>query len=148
MSQPYYPTDGYAKTMLLARTYNLDEIGSANTGFLGILEGSDIPFEPKRVYWLRNVPAGVTRGNHAHKLLEQLFIPISGSVQVTLHDGVQETKINLTAGDQYLYLKPGLWREISNFSLGASLLVLASKLYDESDYIRDWNEFLIWKSNQ
>jgi len=101
-----------------------------------------IPFEIKRVYYLYDVPGGATRGGHAHKNLEQLIIAISGSFDIILDDGYQRKRIHLNRSYYGLYLPKMIWRELENFSTGAVCLVLASDYYDESDYIRDYEEFL------
>lgn len=107
--------------------------------------GIEIPFDIRRVYYLYDIPAGETRGGHAHKELEQIVIAVSGSFDVTLDDGKNIKTISLNRPYLGLYLLPGIWREISNFSSGAICLVLASEIYDEGDYIRDYRSFQEWK---
>ncbi len=102
----------------------------------------EAPFEIKRVYYLYDVPGGESRGAHAHKELEQLIIAASGSFDVTIDDGKNKKTISLNRPNFGLHLKPGMWRELSNFSSGSICLVLASLLYDEADYIRDYDDFL------
>ncbi len=102
----------------------------------------DIPFDVKRVYYLYDVPGGESRGAHAHKELEQLIIAASGSFDVTIDDGKNKKTISLNRPNFGLHLKPGMWRELSNFSSGSICLVLASLMYDETDYIRDYDQFL------
>ncbi len=99
------------------------------------------PFSIKRVYYLYDVPGGESRGAHAHKELEQLIIAASGSFDVTIDDGKNKKTFSLNRPYFGLHLKPGMWRELSNFSSGSICLVLASLLYAESDYIRDYEEF-------
>lgn len=101
-----------------------------------------IPFEIKRVYYLYDVPGGESRGGHGHKELYQLLIAINGSFDVILDDGEERVTITLNRADKGLLIKPGLWREIANFSSGSSCLVLASEFYMESDYIRDYGEYV------
>jgi oxalate decarboxylase/phosphoglucose isomerase-like protein (cupin superfamily) len=105
----------------------------------------DIPFETKRVYYLYDIPGGESRGAHAHKALEQIIIAASGSFDVTIEDGNDKRTIMLNRPDKGLHIKPGIWRDISNFSSGAICLVLASLPYSEEDYIRDYKEFLKFK---
>ena len=105
-------------------------------------EGQHIPFDIKRAYWIYDVPGGESRGAHAHKNLQQLIIALSGSFVVTLDDGVNKREFFLNRPYQGLYIQPGLWRNLEDFSSGSVALVLASELYDESDYIRDYDEFL------
>jgi hypothetical protein len=102
----------------------------------------EAPFAIKRVYYLYDVPGGESRGAHAHKELEQLIIAASGSFDVTIDDGKNKKTVSLNRPNYGLHLKPGMWRELSNFSSGSICLVLASLLYDEADYIRDYDEFL------
>lgn len=99
------------------------------------------PFAIKRVYYLYDVPGGESRGAHAHKELEQLIIAASGSFDVTIDDGKNKKTFSLNRPYFGLHLKPGMWRELSNFSSGSICLVLASLLYDEADYIRDYDQF-------
>jgi hypothetical protein len=103
--------------------------------------GMQMPFEISRVYYLYDIPGGALRGGHAHKKLEQIIIALSGCFDITLDDGVNKKTVQLSRSNLGLHLKPGIWREISNFSSGAICLALASNKYDESDYIRDYDEF-------
>lgn len=105
-----------------------------------------IPFDIKRVYYLYDVPGGEERGGHAHKKLEQIVIAASGSFDVMLNDGVIKKVINLNRPYIGLYVVPGLWREVINFSSGSICLVLASRLYEKKDYIRSFIEFKIFKN--
>jgi len=105
----------------------------------------EIPFSIKRVYYLYDVPGGESRGGHAHKALHQLIIAGSGSFDVILDDGRVKRTIHLTRPYHGLYLPPGLWRELDNFSSGAICLVLASEVYSEEDYMREYNDFLNYK---
>ncbi len=101
-----------------------------------------VPFEIKRVYYLYDVPGGADRGGHAHKELQQLMVAVSGSFDVTLDDGKQKQTVHLNRPYQGLFVGEMTWREMSNFSSGSVCLVLASTEYDESDYYRDYDEFL------
>ena len=103
--------------------------------------GSNIPFVVRRVYYLYDVPGGEIRGGHAHYELEQYIIAASGSFEVILDDGVNRKRIFLNRPNLALHVVPGLWRELDNFSSGSVCLVLASNLYEEEDYIRDYEEF-------
>lgn len=102
----------------------------------------NIPFEVKRVYYLYDIPGGEARGGHAHYELEQYIVAVSGSFDVILSDGQNRKIVTLNRPNIALHIVPGLWRELDNFSSGSVCLVLASLKYDESDYIRDFNEFL------
>ena len=112
-------------------------------GNLSFIEGGrHIPFDIRRVYYLYDVPGGAERGGHAHRNLEQLVIAMSGSFDVVLDDGVRKKRVHLNRSYFGLYVCPMIWRELDNFSSGSVCMVLASNLYDEADYIRDYNEFL------
>ncbi|MBS1520095.1 MAG: WxcM-like domain-containing protein [Bacteroidetes bacterium] len=107
--------------------------------------GIEIPFDIQRIYYLYDVPGGETRGGHAHKTLHQLIVAASGSFEVTLNDGSIKKTVTLNRPNFGLYITPGIWRDLHNFSSGAVLLVLASHLYDENDYIREYSDFLLYK---
>ena len=114
-----------------------------NRGNLTFVESSHhISFDIKRVYYLYDVPGGAERAGHAHKNLHQLFIAMSGSFDVILSDGSQTEKYHLNRSYYGLYVCPMIWRDLNNFSSGSVCMVLASQYYDESDYYRDYNEFL------
>lgn len=105
----------------------------------------EIPFSIKRVYYLYDVPGGESRGGHAHKELHQLIIAASGSFDVVVDDGKVKRAIHLARPYMGLYMPPGLWRDLENFSSGSACLVLASELYTENDYIRDYSAFISYK---
>lgn len=108
-----------------------------------------IPFEIRRVYYTRNVPAGVVRGKHAHLTLHQYVIAVAGSFDIVLDDGRNRWRQHLDRADEAFYLPPMLWHELDNFSDGAICMVLASDIYDESDYLRDYEEFrMVLKARQ
>lgn len=112
-------------------------------GNITVIENNDtVPFDVQRVYYLYDVPGGETRGGHAHKALYQLVVAASGSFNVVLDDGKSKQIITLNRPYEGLYIVPGIWRELDNFSSGSVCLVLASEKYNESDYIRNYNEFL------
>ena len=103
----------------------------------------NVPFEVKRVYWTYDVPAGERRGGHAHKECVELIISVSGSFTVTLDDGKGNRKdFHLNHPWQGLLVPTGIWRTLEDFSSGAVCLVLASELFDEADYVYDYNDFL------
>jgi hypothetical protein len=107
-----------------------------------IEDGSRLPFKIRRVYYLYDVPAGATRAGHGHKKLEQVMIAISGSFDVDLDDGFARKKYHLNRPYRGLYISSMVWRETSNFSSGSVCLVVASELFDESDYYRNYEDFL------
>ena len=112
-------------------------------GTLSVAEQfNHVPFEIKRVYWLYDVPGGESRGSHAHKTLSQLIIAASGSFRVTLDDGKNKRSFFLNRPYQGLLVHPGLWRDLEDFSSGSVCMVLASEVYKEEDYIREYDEFL------
>jgi hypothetical protein len=111
-------------------------------GNLTFLEANKhIPFEFKRVYYLYDVPGGKTRGGHAHKRLQQFIIAASGSFDVVLDDGFQTKRFHLNRSYYGLYIPSMLWRELDNFSSGSVCLSVVSELYDERDYIRNYQVF-------
>jgi dTDP-4-dehydrorhamnose 3,5-epimerase-like enzyme len=116
-------------------------------GNLSVIENDLIPFEIKRVYYLYDVPSGSERGGHAHKKLKQFLIALSGSFNVVLNDGKEETIITLNKPNEGLLIYPGIWRELNNFSSGSVSLVIASDVYEEDDYIRDFDEFITYSKN-
>lgn len=111
-----------------------------------IQNDTEVPFGIKRVYYLYDVPGGESRGAHAHRELEQVIVAVSGSFDVTIDDGRNKKTVGLNRPYFGLHLKPGMWRELSNFSSGAICLVLASMLYSETDYIRLYDEFKMFKN--
>lgn len=111
-------------------------------GNISVIENDILPYPIKRVYYLYDVPSSAHRGGHAHKAQLEFLIPISGSFDVVLDDGTSKQTITLNKPDKGLLIKTNIWRELENFSSGAVCLVIASGEYDESDYIRDYNEFL------
>lgn len=120
---------------------------SDRNGNLTVIHNSiSIPFDVKRVYYLYDVPAGESRGAHAHKNLHQIIFAASGSFRVTLDDGNAKRSFYLNRPYQGLYVKPGLWRDLDDFSSGAVCVVLASDTYQEDDYIRDYNDFLKFRN--
>ncbi|MDO8316013.1 MAG: FdtA/QdtA family cupin domain-containing protein [Flavobacterium sp.] len=117
-------------------------------GNITVIEnGINIPFDVKRIYFLYDIPGGEARGGHAHYELEQYIIAASGSFDVILDDGKNRKIVTLNRPNLALHIVPGLWRELDNFSSGSISLVLASKIYSEDDYIRDYDEFLNFKQN-
>ena len=114
-------------------------------GNLSVLEKDILPFEFMRVYYLYDVPSGASRGGHAHREQSEFLIALSGSFDVLIHDGTKKQTYTLNKPDEGLLIPNGYWRELDNFSSGGICLVLASAVFVEADYIRDFAEFLHFK---
>ncbi len=115
-------------------------------GNLTVVEGlKNLPFEVRRTYYLYDIPGGESRGGHAHKELYQLIIAAGGSFDVLLDDGENKKVVTLNRPYFGLLVVPGIWRELLEFSSGAICLVLASHKYEESDYIREYAQFMEFK---
>ncbi len=119
----------------------LDKIHN-RAGNITVVTGEDtLPFPIRRVYYLYDVPGGEERGGHAHRGLHQLIVAVSGSFEVMLDDGKNKKIVRLNRPDFGLLVVPGIWRELFEFSSGSVCLVLASEVYSESDYLRNYEEF-------
>lgn len=116
--------------------------GDERGQLVAVEEFKDIPFEIKRVYYIYDTVDGVRRGFHAHKELEQILICVHGSCKVLLDNGMKKKIVSLEKPYEGLYISNDMWREMYDFSSDAVLLVLASQVYDEKDYIRNYDEFL------
>lgn len=116
--------------------------GDTRGMLVALEENKEIPFKIKRVYYLYDTLADVTRGYHAHKSLQQILICVHGSCKIRLDDGRDKGVVTLDTPDEGIYVGNSMWREMFDFSPDAVLMVLASELYDEKDYIRDYDEFL------
>ena len=124
---------------------DLRKISDPRGNLTPIEGGGDIPFDIKRIYYLYDVPSGESRGAHAHKELQQLIIAAKGSFTITLDDGYNKKSFTLNRPYQGLYVVPGIWRDLDDFSSGAVLLCLASEHYIAEDYIRDYSDFKAYK---
>lgn len=119
----------------------INQIGDRR-GHITVVENhNEIPFDIKRIYYLYDVPSGEERGGHAHKELQQMIVAASGSFDVIVDDATNKKTFSLNRPNKGLYFPAGLWREINNFSSGAICLVLASHVYQEEDYIRDYKDY-------
>jgi dTDP-4-dehydrorhamnose 3,5-epimerase-like enzyme len=117
----------------------VDDEGRGN---LAVIEKDTYPFAIKRVYYLYDVPSNAYRGGHAHKEVHELLIALSGSFEVLLDNGKTKQKVMLNKPNKGLLIPTGIWRELDNFSSGAVCLVLASDVFDEGDYIRNYDNFI------
>lgn len=122
--------------------YCFQQHGDERGQLVALEEGQEIPFEVKRVYYMYDTGKGVVRGKHAHKKLQQILICIHGSCTILVDDGKEKKEIVLDKPYEGIYISHNIWREMFDFSPDAVLMVLASELYNESDYIRDYNQFL------
>lgn len=111
-------------------------------GNLSVIENNVIPYEIKRVYYLYDVPSGAERGGHSHKNQQEFLIALSGSFDVILNDGTNERTVTLNKPFEGLLITNEIWRELKNFSSGAVCLVIASDVFLEEDYIREFHDFL------
>lgn len=122
--------------------YAFQQHGDQRGQLIALEEWKDIPFEIKRIYYMYNTKDGVRRGLHAHKSLKQILICVSGKCKVLLDNGLEKKIVFLETPYEGLYIDNNIWREMYDFSPDAVLLVLASDVYKEEDYIRDYDEFL------
>lgn len=124
------------------KKYKFQEHGDDRGNLIALEEGKEIPFSVKRIYYMFDTGEGVRRGYHAHKSLKQILVCTSGSCKVLLDDGEEKQIIELNDPSEGIYIANTVWREMFDFSKGAVLMALASELYDEKDYIRNYDDFL------
>lgn len=132
-------------TVFDCKLIDLPQNHKANGRITAINSIKEVPFEIKRVYYLYDVPSGEDRGGHAHLELQQLIVAASGSFDLVLDDGINKRVIHLNRPYLGVLMPSGIWRELTNFSSGSICLVLASELYSEKDYLRDYDEFKKYK---
>lgn len=131
------------------KTVEFEEHGDYRGTLIALEQMKNVPFEIKRVYYMYNTVPGVRRGFHAHKQLKQILICVKGSCKILLDDGKEKAEVSLDEPNKGLIIESHLWREMFDFSEDAVLMVLASELYDEADYIRNYDEFIKYvKENQ
>ena len=128
--------------MSLIKWIDFPALGDERGSLVALEAEKSVPFLIKRVYYIFGTKAGVSRGFHAHKKLQQVAICITGSCRMILDDGQQRSEVLLNSPNKGLVIGDLVWREMHDFSKDCVLLVLASEHYDESDYIRDYNDFI------
>ena len=126
--------------------YHLPQIGNRSGHITAINNSEEIPFDVNRVFYLYDIPGGKSRGAHAHKVCHQFLIAASGAFEVFMDDGKTKRQVLLNQPKIGLHIPPGIWASEINFSSGAICLVLASHFYDESDYIREYSQFIQLKN--
>lgn len=124
------------------KMYSFPPHGDARGQLVAIEENKDLPFDIKRVYYIYDTLPGVRRGFHAHRDLQQILLCVNGSCKIHLDNGFETAEVVLDKPNEGLYISNDMWREMYDFSPGAVLLVMASEYYDESDYIRNYKDFL------
>lgn len=124
------------------KTVDFEEHGDDRGTLVALEQHKNIPFEVKRCYYMYDTKPGVRRGFHAHKALKQVLICVHGSCKILLDNGKEKEIVDLDKPNRGLFIESNIWREMFDFSEDAVLMVLASELYDESDYIRDYDEFI------
>lgn len=134
------------RTRMDIKLIEFEKHGDDRGTLVALEQGKNIPFEVKRVYYMYDTTVGTRRGFHAHKELKQVLVCVKGSCTIHLDDGAETAEVPLTSPDVGLVIDSAIWREMHHFSSDAVLMVLASELYDESDYIRDYDEFLAYVS--
>lgn len=126
----------------LANLIEFPVVSDIRGNLCAIEQQRHVPFDIARVFYLYDVPSGSSRGGHAHLALHQVVLPLSGSFNIRLHDGHEEETVMLNRANIGLHIPPMVWGELGNFSSGSVCCVLASHVYEESDYIRDFDAFL------
>ena len=124
------------------KVINFQQHGDDRGQLVALETSKEIPFLVKRVYYMYDTGEGVRRGYHAHKELKQILICVHGSCKIHLDDGFETAEVTLDKPYEGLYVTSNMWREMYDFSKDAVLLVLASELYEEKDYIRNYDDFL------
>lgn len=121
---------------------HLKPFGDERGSLIALEAGKDLPFCPRRVYYIYDTKPGVPRGFHAHKSLEQVLICVNGACKVRVDDGAESQFFELNTPEKALYIGQNIWREMHDFSQGCVLMVLASEIYNPEEYIRDYSQFL------
>lgn len=127
--------------MNLIKLLNFDSLGDSRGSLIALEQNGNIPFEIKRIYYIFDTKSGVTRGLHAHRNLKQVAIALKGHCRFVLDDGKEKNEVILNSPNTGLLIDSCVWREMHDFSEDCVLMVVASELYDEADYIRDYDVF-------
>lgn len=127
---------------MIGKIINLPRIYDPRGNLTVVEQLKEVPFDIKRVYWTYDVPGGESRGGHAHKECLSFIIAVSGSFNVRLDDGHKQETHHLNHPYQGLLIDTGIWSTLEDFSSGAVCLALASDLFDEGDYIREYDDFI------
>ncbi len=130
------------------KRYEFQKHGDDRGMLVALEENKDIPFKIKRVYYIYDTLEGVRRGFHAHKNLKQILICVKGSCKLHLDNGYETAEVILDKPYEGIYIENNIWREMYDFSKDAVLLVLASELYNEADYIRNYQDFIEFIKSQ
>ncbi len=125
-------------------TFDFEEHGDERGILIALEENRNIPFDIRRCYFMYNTQPGISRGFHAHKTLQQVLICVRGSCSILLDNGTEKAVVPLDRPNKGLYISASIWRVMQDFSDDAVLMVLADQLYDEADYIRNYDDFLAW----
>ena len=133
--------------MNYAKIIHLKKIPDSRGNLTAIEQRGDVPFEIRRVYWIFDVPGGERRGGHAYRQGQELIVALSGSFDVMTDNGHESDSFSLNCSYYGLYVPAGTWREISNFSTNSIALILSSTDYDEADYIRNYEDFMVYARN-
>lgn len=128
--------------MTFVKTVDFKQLGDGRGALISLEGNINIPFEIKRVYYIYNTLPSVPRGFHAHKKLEQLAVCLKGSCELVMDDGRRKETITLDSPDKGVLIEHMQWHEMHNLSEDCILIILANDIYDESDYIRDYTQFL------
>ena len=115
---------------------------------INVVEFDTLPFVPRRIYWLHESSLDISRGNHAHRELRQILFVLNGRFRLRLSDGFSDLELYLDKKSDGVYLEPGLWRVLDEFAKDSIILVICDQVFQESDYIRNYEEFLDWSSKQ
>lgn len=134
--------------MRICEIIKFDVHGDERGQLVALEENKNIPFEIKRVYYIYGTVADAVRGRHAHKDLQQVLVCVHGKCKIHLDNGCEAEEILLDKPNEGIYVSNNIWREMYDFSADAVLLVLASNAYDESDYIRDYEEYIARYKNK